>query len=153
MKLMRRTAIAACAAAAAVLAFATPASAVTLNFYANGPADWSRGCDLTTKAVGTYTYYENGGVKGGYQSYAGGFDAYERDLCSDGYGAALHLTYYKWNGSSWVYATANPIKVTTGVGTTKDHSWTFKDVRDVKVYSCRINSSNVVSSCARAVMS
>lgn len=63
------------------------------------------------------------------------FDAPERDLCSDGYGAVLHLTYFKWNGSSWVPATADPIKVTTGAYDTVSRSWTFKDVRDVKVYS------------------
>lgn len=41
----------ACATAAAVMAFSAPASAATtLNFYANGPADSGRGCDMTTKA-------------------------------------------------------------------------------------------------------
>ncbi|MFF0123912.1 hypothetical protein ACFYP0_15085 [Micromonospora arida] len=153
MRFIKRTAMVACATATAVMAFSAPASAATtLNFYANGPADSGRGCDMTTKAGGTYTYYANGGVKGGYQAFAGGFDAWERDLCPDGYGAALHLTYYKWNGSSWVYSTANPIKVTTGAYDTVDHSWTFKDVRDVKIYSCRINGAGAVSSCTQATL-
>lgn len=143
----------ACATATAVMAFSTPASATTLNFYANGPADWGRNCDMTTKAWGTYTYYENGGVKGGHQAYAGGFDASERDTCSDGYGAVLHLTYYKWNGSSWVPATADPIKVDTGAYDTVSRSWTFKDVRDVKVFTCRINTAGALSSCTSASFS
>ncbi|MEU8873735.1 hypothetical protein AB0D24_21705 [Streptomyces javensis] len=151
MKFIKRTAMVACATATAVMAFSAPASAATtLDFYANGPADTGRGCNITTKAYGTYTYYANGGVKGGYQAYAGGFDAAERDLCSDGYGAVLRLTYYKWNGSSWVYKTANPIKVTTGVGDTVSRNWTFKDTRDVKVYSCKINSAGATSACTKA---
>ncbi|WP_221349271.1 hypothetical protein [Streptomyces beigongshangae] len=152
MKLMRKTAMVVCATATAVMTFTSPASAVTLSFYANGPADTSRGCEMTTKAWGTYNYYANGGVKGGYQAYAGGFDASEGDRCPDGYGAALHLTYYKWDGNSWESKTADPIKVTTGAGDTVSRSWTFKDVRDVKVYSCRLNSSGGVSACTRATM-
>lgn len=141
----------ACATATAVMAFAAPASAATtLNFYANGPADWSRGCDMTTKASGTYTYYEHGGKPGGYQAFAGGFDASERDLCSDGYGAVLHLTYQKWNGTSWVPKKADPIKVTTGAHETVTHSWTFTDVRDVRVSTCRIDDAGALSACTAA---
>ncbi|MFJ1812540.1 MULTISPECIES: hypothetical protein [unclassified Streptomyces] len=151
MKFIKRTAVMACASAAAVMAFSAPASAATtLTFIANGPADWGRGCDMTTKGWGTYNYYENGGVKGGYQAFAGGFDASERDTCSDGYGAVLHLTYFKWNGSSWIPATADPIKVTTGVNDYLSHSWTFKDVRDVKVSTCRIDGAGALSSCTSA---
>nr|WP_285554804.1 hypothetical protein [Streptomyces hygroscopicus] len=148
MKLIKRASLVASATAAAVMALSATASAVTLNFNANGPADGS--CTITTKGWGSYTYYANGGVKGGYQAYAGGFDVTERDTCSDGYGAVLHLTYYKWNGSSWVYTTADPIKVTTGAGTQASRSWTFEDVRDVKIYSCRINSAGGLSLCASA---
>lgn len=146
MKLMRKIAMVACATAAAVMAITTPASAVTLSFHANGPADTSRGCEMTTKAWGTYNYYAHGGA------YAGGFAAKERDLCPDGYGAALFLTYDKWDGNSWELKTAIPIKVTTGAGDTVSRSWTFTDVRDVRVYSCRLNSSGTVSACTRATM-
>ncbi|GAB2581294.1 hypothetical protein GCM10027168_12480 [Streptomyces capparidis] len=127
----------ACATATAVMAFSAPASAATtLSCHANGPADTGRGCDMTTEAYGSCTYYASGGVKGGHRAYAGGFDASERDL--------------RVNGSSWNCTTADPIKVTTGCGDTVPGDWTFKDVRDVKVYSCRINSASAVSSCAKA---
>jgi hypothetical protein len=153
MNFIKRTAMVACATATAIMTFSASASAATtLNFYANGPADWSRNCEMTTKAGGTYTYYENGGIKGNYQAYAGGFDAYERDLCPDSHGAVLHLTYYKWNEvtKKWDYATADPIKVTTGAYETVTRSWTFKDVRDVNVSTCKINNAGALSSCTLA---
>ncbi|WP_055524973.1 hypothetical protein [Streptomyces graminilatus] len=147
----KRAALVACASATAAMAFAVPASAATtLHFYANGPADWSRNCDMTTKASGTYTYYEHGPVVDGHQPYAGGFDASESDLCGDSHGAVLHLTYFKWTGTKWVPATADPIKVTTGAHHTETRSWTFKDVRDVKVSTCMIDSAGALSSCTPA---
>jgi hypothetical protein len=150
MKFIKKAAMVACATATAVMAFAAPASAVTLQFIANGPADWSRGCDMTTKGWGTYNYYESGGQPGGYQAFAGGFDAGERDTCSDGYGAVLHLTYQKWTGTQWIPASANPIKVTTGVNDYLSRSWTFKDVRDVRVFTCRIDDAGALSACTAA---
>jgi hypothetical protein len=130
----RRKLAVAAAAAGIVVAFSGQAQAAT--YY----QQTSDGCAYV---YGDYNWWQVG-TAGGYEVFDTSWNFTIWDNCSDGKGAGLYTTYYKWENGSWNWhsytklgSDSNGANDTPGYANSQGYS-----VRDVRLWVCFVGDAS-----------